>query len=51
MRCISKSIDPMYVIFTDAESGGGYHIQRVNKFGYTTNYKPVFVLLSGYNEN
>ena len=46
MRCISKSMDPMFVIFTDAEGGGGYHIQRVHRFGYTLNYKSVFVLLS-----
>ena len=39
-------MDPMNVIFTDAEGGGEYHVQRVHIFGYTLNYKSVFVLLS-----
>ena len=46
MRFISISMDPMFLIFTDAEGGGGYYMQRVNRFGYTLNYKSVFVLLS-----
>ena len=45
-QIITKSMDLMYVIFTDAEGGGEYHLQRVHRFGHTVNYKSVFVLLS-----
>ena len=56
MRCISKSMDPMFVIFIDTKGNIFEYTQNYkfviftnskgNIFEYTQNYKSIFVLLS-----